>query len=178
MRKLKNEELGRISLKEARKTDKIPVAIVLDNVRSLYNVGAVFRTADAFKVEKVFLCGITAKPPHREIHKTALGAEESVDWDYFKNVEEAVEQIKKENYTLIAIEQAVGSKMLQDFKPDKDHRYAIVFGHEVKGVSQYIMDNAEEAIELPQFGIKHSLNISVSVGVVIWDIFAKLNFYK
>lgn len=174
MRKLKNEELGRLSVGQFQNAIKIPVSIILDNVRSLHNVGSVFRTADAFRIEKIYLCGITAKPPHREIHKTALGSEDAVAWEYHKDITVLIKQLKTEQIHLIAVEQAKGSVQLQKFTPASKVRYALIFGHEVTGVSQEVMDQADTVLELPQFGTKHSLNISVSVGIVVWDIFCKL----
>jgi len=173
MRKLANAELNRKSIEDFKSSGKAPFIIVLDNVRSLNNIGSVFRTADAFLVEAVYLCGITAKPPHREINKTALGATESVVWKYFKNVSEAIESLKKENVSVVAIEQAEGSVALDNFIPDKDKRYALVFGHEVKGVSQEVMDTCDTCIEIPQYGTKHSFNIAVSAGIILWELFKK-----
>jgi len=176
MRKLNTEELNRIDINEFKNSEKTPLVIVLDNIRSLNNIGSVFRTADAFLIEKIFLCGITATPPHREIHKTALGATESVDWEYFNETKLAVEKLKKENYKIISIEQTENSTMLNDFHPAKDEKYAIILGNEVKGVEQEIIDLSDIVIEIPQFGTKHSINISVANGVVVWDIFSKIRF--
>jgi len=176
MKKLTTEELNRIDIDEFKNTEKTPLVIVLDNIRSLNNIGSVFRTADAFLVEKIFLCGITATPPHREIHKTALGATESVDWEYFNETKLAVEKLKKENYKTISIEQTENSTMLNDFHPTKGEKYAIILGNEVKGVEQEIIDLSDMVIEIPQFGTKHSINISVANGVVVWDIFSKIRF--
>lgn len=173
-RKLKNEELDRIDVEEFKKTKKSPIVIVLDNIRSLNNIGSVFRTADAFLIEAVYLCGITAQPPHRDIQKTALGATESVEWKYFKTTTEAIKELKKNNYIIASIEQAENAVMLNDFKP-KGEKHAVVFGNEVKGVEQTVIDQSDIVIEIPQHGTKHSLNISVSCGVVIWDLFNKLN---
>lgn len=173
MRKLKNEELDRLDAEEFRKAQKTPLIIVLDNIRSLNNIGSVFRTADAFLLEKIYLCGITATPPHREINKTALGATESMEWEYRKNPEELLEELRKTHYCL-AVEQAVGATMLSDFNPDPSKKYALIFGNEVKGVSQQLVNLADEVLEIPQYGTKHSLNISVSTGVVVWDIWSKL----
>ena len=175
MRKLRNEELGRKSVKDFRRAAKLPVVIVLDNVRSFHNVGSVFRSADAFLIEGVFLCGITAKPPHRDINKTALGATESVDWQYFRETFEAIERLRRDNYELVAVEQTEDSIALDAFSPDINKKYALVFGHEVNGVDQKVIDACDKSLEIPQTGTKHSLNISVSVGVVIWDFYAKLN---
>lgn len=174
MRKLRNSELMRKSVEEFKISSKIPLTIVLDNIRSLNNIGSVFRTADAFIVERIFLCGITAQPPHNEIRKTALGATESVDWQYFESTENAVRILKNENYLVASIEQAEGSVFLQDFKPEKSKKYAIIFGNEVKGVLQTVVDMSDFCIEIPQDGTKHSLNISVSAGIVIWDFYLKM----
>ncbi|HXH19112.1 MAG TPA: RNA methyltransferase [Chitinophagales bacterium] len=170
MRKLASKELGRLSPRQFREAEKIPVIIVLDNVRSLYNVGSVFRTADAFRVESIYLCGITATPPHREIHKTALGAEETVNWKHFKETEEAVHELKSQGWKIIAVEQAEGSIPLDEFNPDKNAKLALVFGNEIGGVSETVMKTADACIEIPQTGTKHSLNVAVSVGVVVWEI--------
>lgn len=175
MRKLKNEELGRLNVDQFKKTEKIPVSIVLDNIRSLNNIGSVFRTADAFLVEKIYLCGITAKPPHKDIHKTALGATDSVEWEYVEDIMVLLERFKENKVKTIAIEQAEGAKMLHEFKPVPQDSYALIFGNEVKGVQQKVVDNCDGVLEIPQFGTKHSLNISVSAGVVIWDFWSKLN---
>jgi rRNA methylases len=175
MRKLKITELNRLSPEEFRGTKKIPLIVVLDHVRSLNNVGSVFRTSDAFTVEGIYLCGITACPPHAEIHKTALGAEDTVDWLYFQNTLEAVDKLKKEDYMVCAIEQAENSIMLDELLLDKNKKYAVIFGNEVKGVQQSVVDNCDMCIEIPQFGTKHSLNVSVTAGIVIWDFFKKLS---
>ncbi len=174
MRKLKNEELPRLGVEEFKKEQKTPLIIVLDNIRSLNNIGSVFRTADAFLIEKIYLCGITAQPPHKDIQKTALGATESIAWQYAEHTKEVLLSLKKEGVITIAIEQAENATFLQDFKVDKKRKYAVFFGNEVKGVAQDIVSNCDEVIEIPQFGTKHSLNISVSAGVVIWDLFTKL----
>jgi 23S rRNA (guanosine2251-2'-O)-methyltransferase len=174
MRKLLNEELNRKSLDEFKQAIKTPIVIVLDNVRSLNNVGSVFRTADAFLVEAVYLCGITGTPPNKDIQKTALGSTDSVSWKYFKTTLEAVEELKQNNYNVYAIEQAQSAIMLNNFKPDKTRKLAIIFGNEVKGVEQEAIDASEGVIEIPQVGTKHSLNIAVSVGVVTWDLFQKM----
>lgn len=174
MKKLTNAELDRKSVEEFKDAPKTPVVIVLDNVRSLNNVGSVFRTADAFLVEAVYLCGITGIPPHKEIQKTALGATESVSWKYFKTTLEAIEELKQANYLVYAIEQAQSAIMLNNFMPNKRQKLAIIFGNEVNGVEQEVIDASEDVIEIPQVGTKHSLNISVSVGIVMWDLFGKL----
>lgn len=168
-RKLYNEELGRISAEEYKSAQKQPVAVVLDNVRSGHNVGSAFRSADAFRIEKVILCGICATPPSQEIHKTALGAEFSVPWEHYGDTVEAVRALKEQGWTLVGVEQAENSTMLQDFAPVKGQRYAFVFGNEVFGVAQEVMDLCDMALEIPQEGTKHSLNVSVSVGIVLWD---------
>lgn len=170
MRKLKVTEMGRLTLGEFREKEKQPIAVVLDHVRSLHNVGSVFRTSDAFCIEEVLLCGITAQPPHPEIHKTALGAEESVSWRYFKETDEAVDYLRKQGYTLLAVEQCEGSTLLQNFCKEKGKRYAVVLGNEVKGVQQHIVDKCDGCIEIPQWGTKHSLNVSVAAGIVLWHL--------
>jgi len=174
MRKLLNEELNRKSLDEFKQAGKTPVIIVLDNVRSLNNVGSVFRTADAFLIEAIYLCGITGTPPNRDIQKTALGSTDSVSWKYFQTTMDAVNDLKQNNYLVYAIEQTESSLMLNDFKPDKKQKLAIVFGNEVKGVEQNIIDVSSGVIEIPQVGTKHSINIAVSVGIVTWDLFQKM----
>lgn len=176
MRKLENAELERKSVEEFKESRKTPIIIVLDNVRSLHNVGSVFRTADAFLVEAVYLCGITGCPPNKEIQKTALGATESVIWKYFKDTLEAVEELKKEKYAVFAVEQAENAVMLNEFSAKGEEKIAIVFGNEVKGVLQDVVNKCDGVIEIPQLGTKHSLNISVSAGIVIWDLFTKLKF--
>ena len=170
MRKLKVTEMGRLTLGEFREAEKQPIAVVLDHVRSLHNVGSVFRTSDAFCIEEVLLCGITAQPPHPEIHKTALGAEESVSWRYFKETDEAVDYLRKQGYTLLAVEQCEGSTLLQNFRKEEGKRYAVVLGNEVKGVQQHIVDKCDGCIEIPQWGTKHSLNVSVAAGIVLWHL--------
>lgn len=165
--------MGRLTAEEFREAEKIPLVVVLDNVRSQHNVGSVFRTGDAFRIEAVYLCGITAAPPNAEIHKTALGAEFSVDWKYFETTLDAVAELRSRGYTIAAVEQAEGSVSLDDFRAERG-KYAIVFGNEVKGVSQPVMDCCDLCIEIPQFGVKHSLNVSVSAGIVIWDLFGKM----
>jgi len=176
MRKLKNDELGRLTVEEFHKSEKMPITVVLDNVRSANNVGSVFRTSDCLGVEKVLLCGITATPPNKDINKTALGATESVEWQYFATTLEAVAQLRSEGYSIMSVEQAEGSIALQNFKPEGNKKYALVFGHEVNGVAQDIVDASDNCIEIPQVGTKHSFNISVSAGIVLWDIFSKIRF--
>ena len=175
-RKLKNHELNRINVEDFKKASKIPIIVVLDNIRSLNNIGSVFRTADAFMIEAIYLCGITAKPPHKDIHKTALGATDSVDWQYFETTKEAVENLKKNNASIISIEQVEDAIPLQDFQVNPKQKYALVFGNEVKGVQQDIVNQSDYCIEIPQFGTKHSLNISVSTGVVLWEFVNKMKF--
>jgi tRNA G18 (ribose-2'-O)-methylase SpoU len=176
MRKLENSELDRKSIEDFKKSDKTPLILVLDDIRSLHNIGSVFRTADAFLIEKIILCGITATPPNKEIHKTALGATETVAWEHHENVLEVIENLKKENVLTLAIEQVESAIFLQDFKVEKNQKYALVFGNEVYGVSQEAVAICNGCIEIPQLGTKHSLNISVSAGIVVWDLFQKLNF--
>ena len=173
-RKLKITELNRISTEEFKKAEKLPLVVVLDNIRSLHNIGSVFRTSDAFRVECIYLCGITAVPPHPEMHKTALGAEFTVDWKYVDNAIEAVDNLKKDGYTVYSVEQAEGSIMLEDIKLDPNRKYAVVLGNEVKGVQQEVIDHSDGCIEIPQYGTKHSLNVSVTAGIVIWDLFKQL----
>ena len=168
--KLKITEMGRLSVEAFRQSRKMPLVVVLDNVRSMYNVGSVFRTSDAYRVERILLCGITATPPHVEIHKTALGAEESMAWEHYVSTEEAVRQLQAEGYTLLAVEQAHDSISLQSFSPQPDTKYAIVLGNEVKGVQQSVVDLCDHCLELPQFGTKHSLNVSTTAGIVIWEM--------
>jgi len=170
MRKLKITELNRLSPEEFKQAEKTPVIVVLDNVRSLHNVGSVFRTADAFLIEAIYLCGITATPPQVEIHKTALGAENTVEWQYFEHTVDAVRQLKQNNYQILAVEQAENSISLEKFQWE-NCRYAVIFGNEVKGIEQAVMDYCDSCIEIPQFGTKHSLNISVAAGIAIWEIF-------
>ena len=174
MRKLRNNELGRISVSEFKNTTKTPIIVVLDNIRSLNNIGSVFRTSDAFLVEKIYLCGITATPPHREIHKTALGATESVDWEYKEDTLSLVKALKSEGVTVASIEQVENSVMLDHFSFEPNKKLAIVFGNEVKGVQQEVVSESDYCIEIPQKGTKHSLNISVSCGVVLWDLSQKI----
>lgn len=174
MRKLKLDELNRVDITAFKEQEKLPVVVVLDNVRSMHNVGSVFRTADGFSVEKVVLCGITAQPPHREIEKTALGATQSVDWVHFEDTLTAIDHLRNDGYQIIAIEQAQDSTMLNTFKPNQQLKYALIFGNEVNGVSDEAMQKIDECIEIPQFGTKHSFNIVISAGIVLWDFFAKL----
>jgi len=173
MRKLRNHELGRKSIDDYKLAEKTPFVIVLDNVRSLNNIGSVFRTSDAFLIKSIYLCGITACPPNKEINKTALGATDSVPWKYYKHTIDAINDLKTEGYQIISIEQVEASISLSEFYPEKDTQYAFIFGHEVKGVNQEIVDLSDACIEIPQFGTKHSLNISVSAGIVVWDVFNK-----
>jgi 23S rRNA (guanosine2251-2'-O)-methyltransferase len=171
MRKLANAELNRISIEEFKSLNKIPVCVILDNVRSLNNIGSIFRTCDAFRIEKLFLCGITACPPHKDIHKTALGATESVDWEYSDETLKIVSRLKTNHYHVMSIEQVEGSTGLQKMNLQKGEKYALVFGHEVHGVEQAVIDMSDSCIEIPQYGTKHSLNVSVSAGIVLWEVF-------
>jgi len=170
MRKLKNIELERLTIEEFKQAGKFPIVIVLDNIRSQNNIGSAFRTGDAFRVESIYLCGITATPPHRDIHKTALGAENTVDWKYFENTISAINILKDKGYKIVAVEQAAQSTMLQHFNLNISEKLALVFGNEIDGVEESIMDIADYCIEIPQFGTKHSLNITVSMGIVIWHL--------
>jgi len=174
MRKLKNSELDRLDVSEFKDAKKSPIIIILDNIRSLNNIGSVFRTSDAFLIEKIYLCGITAQPPHNDIRKTALGSTETVDWEYAENTIDVVNNLKNKDVKICAIEQAENATMLNNFNPEPNTKYAFVFGNEVKGVAQDIVNTSDLVIEIPQYGTKHSLNISVSAGVVIWDVFSKL----
>lgn len=174
MKKLSMDELDRLSVDEFRKTEKSPIVLILDNVRSLNNVGSAFRTGDAFRVEKIYLCGITGTPPHRDIQKTALGATESVEWEYCLNTLEAVVKLKNQAYQICALEQVDRSIMLNEFAPDKEKKYALVFGNEVFGVEDEVLNNCDTVLEIPQLGTKHSLNISVSLGIAVWDLMVKL----
>lgn len=174
MRKLKITELNRLTVDEFKQANKLPLAVILDEVRSLHNIGSVFRTSDAFLVERIYLCGITATPPHPEMHKTALGAEDTVDWKYVKHTLEAVEKLHNEGYTVLAIEQVEGSTMLDELELEPDKKYAIVMGNEVKGVQQEVIDACDGCIEIPQYGTKHSLNVSVTTGIVLWEFANKL----
>lgn len=175
MSKLKLDDLKRATVEEFKKQDKLPVTVILDSVRSMHNVGSIFRTADGFAVEKIILCGITARPPHREIEKTALGATSSIDWLYVENIAEAILTLKQDGYQIIAIEQASNSQMLNSFLPDKDQKFALIFGNEVNGISDEAMKISDICIEIPQFGTKHSFNIVVSAGIVLWDFFNKIS---
>lgn len=174
-RKTHIEDLNRISIEEFKEITKIPIVIILDNIRSAHNTGSVFRTSDAFKIEKIFLCGITATPPNKEIHKSALGATDSVDWEYVNDCLELASRLEKEGFQLIAVEQTENSTLLTDFQPEKDKKYALVFGNEVNGVQQELIDSCTKVIEIPQFGTKHSLNVSVSAGICLWEFFKKMN---
>ena len=177
MRKLANNELNRLDIEQFKKAEKIPLIVILDNVRSLNNIGSVFRTCDAFLIEKIYLCGITATPPNKEIHKTALGATDSVAWEYVENTLLVVEKLKEQEVYIISIEQAENSTKLNDFQPNGKQKYAIIFGNEVKGVEQEVVSASDEVIEIPQYGTKHSLNISVSAGIAIWELAMKLRRY-
>jgi len=174
MRKLTMEELNRKSINEFKAAEKTPICIVLDDVRSLHNIGSVFRTSDAFLLEKIYLCGITATPPNKEMNKTALGATETVAWEYQKNITDVLQHLKNKNYTLLSVEQVENSVFLNTFEVDKTKKYALIFGNEVMGVSDEAIQLSDTCLEIPQLGSKHSLNISVSVGVVVWDLFQKL----
>ncbi|MEJ0054318.1 MAG: RNA methyltransferase [Bacteroidota bacterium] len=174
MKKLALEELGRISVDQFKESEKLPVCIFLDNVRSLHNVGSAFRTADAFRLEKIYLTGITGTPPHREIHKTALGATESVDWEYAESPLSAIHELKNKGYVIVVVEQTTASSMLHTFQPEPHIRYCLVFGNEVNGVSEEVLKHADLALEIPQSGTKHSLNVSVCIGIVAWEVFRKL----
>lgn len=174
MRKLKIEELNRIDVETFQQKQKIPVVVVCDNIRSMYNVGSVFRTADGFLVEKIWLCGITASPPHKEIRKTALGATDSVEWEYAKEVIDVVKELQQKGYAVIAVEQAEGSISLDEFEVDRSKKYVLIFGNEVDGVDQQLLDICDHALEIPQSGTKHSLNISVCAGIVLWKFYKNL----
>jgi tRNA G18 (ribose-2'-O)-methylase SpoU len=178
MRKLANAELDRKNIKEFKEAEKTPIIVVLDDVRSLHNIGSVFRTSDAFLIDKIYLCGITATPPNKEIHKTALGATETVAWEYAKNVLEIVQQLKSEKIKVYSVEQTENAIILDHFQPETNTTYALLFGNEVKGVSQEAIDASDGVLEIPQLGSKHSLNISVSAGIVIWDLFQKISRSK
>ena len=175
MRKLKNSELERLSIEAFKEVKKTPIIIVLDNIRSLNNIGSVFRTSDAFIIEKIYLCGITAQPPHKDINKTALGSTDTVAWEYVEDTKTLIEKLKNKNTKICSIEQAENAVMLNDFNVKANTTYVLVFGNEVKGVQQSVVNQSDTVIEIPQFGTKHSLNISVSCGVVVWDLFSKLN---
>ena len=168
------EQLGRMSVDEFKSSDKFPLTIVVDNVRSMHNVGSIFRTSDAFLVEKIYLCGITPTPPHREIQKTALGATESVDWQYAESTIEVVNQLKKEGWTVLALEQTTNSVMLDKLKVEKGEKIAIVLGNEVEGIDQEVINLCDKAVEIPQFGTKHSFNVSVSCGIMLWQVYLSL----
>lgn len=174
MRKLKNSELNRLEVEEFKQTEKIPLVVILDNIRSLNNIGSVFRTSDAFVVEKIYLCGITATPPNKDIHKTALGATETVAWEYVENTIDVVQSLQENGYIVASIEQADNATMLEDFDISDNNKYAIVMGNEVKGVRQEVVSTSDHCIEIPQFGTKHSLNISVTTGIVLWKFLEKL----
>ena len=178
MRKLSIHELNRISTHQFKNADKLPIIVVLDNVRSLNNVGSIFRTADAFRIEAIYLCGVTGTPPHREIQKTALGATESVLWKHYANTIDAIQELKNNNYTTIALEQVENGIHLQNFSPQQNKNYALVFGNEVSGVAQEVINACDACIEIPQFGTKHSFNISVSAGIVLWDFYYKYSMQK
>ena len=178
MRKLRTIEINRLSVDDFKNADKMPLVVVLDDVRSMYNVGSIFRTGDAFRIEAVYLCGISAQPPHAEIHKTALGAEDSVEWRYFETALQAVEDLKQRGYEVYSVEQAEGSTMLHDFVPQPDKHYAVVMGNEVKGVHQEVIDCSHGCLEIPQFGTKHSMNVSVTAGIIIYTFAQHLMFDK
>lgn len=173
-KKLKLEELNRISVTEFKSSEKHPVVVVLDNIRSAFNIGSIFRTADALAIEGVCLCGITATPPHREIYKTALGASESVEWNYFKNTLDAISDLKNKGYQILSLEQVEDSVMLDEFESGANSKYALVVGNEVDGVMQEVIDGSDFCIEIPQYGTKHSFNVSVSAGIALWDIIGKI----
>lgn len=175
MRKLKVTEMNRLTVEEFKKAEKLPLAVVLDEVRSLHNIGAVFRTSDAFLVDRIYLCGITATPPHPEMHKTALGAELTVDWTYYRNTQEAVDELHQMGYIVLAIEQCQGSTLLDELQLESGRKYAIVLGNEVKGVKQEVVDSCDGCIEIPQYGTKHSLNVSVTAGIVLWELAKQLH---
>jgi len=174
MKKMALDELGRISLEEFHRSEKSSIVVVLDNIRSQHNIGSIFRTSDAFRIEKIYLCGITATPPSREIQKTALGSTESVAWEYSEHTTDAIRALKKAGYIIASIEQVEGSKNLVDFIPDPSKKYALVFGNEIKGVEQEIIDESDMCLEIPQFGTKHSFNVSVTAGIVLYDMFNKM----
>lgn len=178
MKKLILDELNRKNIEEFKEADKTPIIVVLDDIRSLHNIGAFFRTSDAFLIEKIYLCGITATPPNKEIHKTALGATETVTWEYVKDVNELIVRLKAEHVKILSIEQVEGSTMLNNLSVALDEKYALVFGNEVKGVNQQVINASDAVVEIPQLGTKHSLNVSVSGGIVIWDVFQKLEALK
>tara|TARA_B100000575_G_scaffold267060_1_gene244844 strand:- start:1244 stop:1777 length:534 start_codon:yes stop_codon:yes gene_type:complete len=174
MKKLKNSELNRISIEEFKNSSKTPIKVLLDNIRSAHNVGSIFRSCDAFLIDEIILCGITAKPPNKEIRKTALGSTDSMKWSYFENIQDAILKLKKEKYQIISVEQADKSTGLENFNIQSEKKYAIIFGNEINGVNQKVIDISDDVVEIPQFGTKHSFNVSVSVGIVIWDFFTKI----
>ena len=178
LRKLKVTEMNRLTVEEFKETEKLPLVVVLDEVRSLHNIGAVFRTSDAFLINRIYLCGITATPPHPELHKTALGAEYTVEWKYCKHTQDAVDELHAEGYTVFAIEQCEGSMMLGDLVLEENRKYAIVMGNEVKGVQQDVVNQCDGCIEIPQYGTKHSLNVSVTTGIVLWEFANKLMKFR
>jgi len=178
MRKLSIDELNRVSIEEFRLAGKIPVSVILDNVRSLNNIGSIFRTCDAFSIEKLYLCGITACPPHKDIHKTALGATDSVEWEYKAETLQVIKKLKSEGYCIFSAEQAEGSTLLHHMILQKEKKYAIVFGHEVHGVAQSVIDMSDTCIEIPQSGTKHSLNVAVSAGIILWEAFRQIESMK
>jgi 23S rRNA (guanosine2251-2'-O)-methyltransferase len=177
-RKLKLWELNRLTTAEFKQQQKFPIVLVLDNIRSLNNIGSFFRTADAFNIEKIYLCGISAKPPHREIQKTALGATDAVSWEYFEDVQTVIDSLKQQNFQLLAIEQAEKTVLLQNINPAKNQKYALIFGNEVNGVNQEIMDQCHTIVEVPQYGTKHSINVAVCAGIVLWEFVRMLNVKK
>jgi len=174
IRKLSMDELNRKSVQEFKKSSKTPIIVVLDNVRSLNNIGSIFRTADAFLIEAIYLCGISATPPHNEIHKTALGAENSVHWKYFEQTSDAINYLKDNKYITVAVEQTASSISLEKFPIERENRYALVFGNEVKGIQQQVVDTCDNCVEIPQFGTKHSFNVSISAGIVLWEWYKNL----
>ncbi|NGM72331.1 RNA methyltransferase [Sphingobacterium sp. SGL-16] len=176
MQKLSMDQLNRVDIESFKELEKTPITIVLDNVRSMHNVGSAFRTADGFAIEQIILCGITATPPHREIEKTALGATQSVEWTHYKETTDAVQALKEQGYKILAIEQAEGSVSLEQFEISENDKYAFVFGNEVHGVDEEVMEQVDGCIEIPQFGTKHSFNVSVTIGIVLWDILKKIKF--
>lgn len=175
-RKLANEELPRLSVEEFTEAKKSRIIVILDNVRSLNNIGSIFRTSDAFLIEKIYLCGITATPPHKDIHKTALGATDTVDWEYVENCTEVVAKLQDKGIQVVAVEQAENAVFLNDFQPNNNTTYAFIFGNEVRGVSQKVVNQCDMVLEIPQYGTKHSLNIAVSTGVILWDAFSKMKY--
>jgi 23S rRNA (guanosine2251-2'-O)-methyltransferase len=174
MRKLKNSELNRLNIEEFKNAVKTPIIVILDNIRSLNNIGSVFRTSDAFLIEKIILCGITAQPPHKDIYKTALGATESVDWEYYEKTTDAIQHLKTSGYMIVSVEQTEKAIELQNFETKKNQKYAVIFGNEIKGVQQEVINQSDYCIEIPQFGAKHSFNISVSAGIILWELFKKI----